>query len=91
MQLIDLEYNNIPYNRLVWACRRGMLELDLLLNKFLKGAYEGLEDADKALFARLLGCQDPELFQWLLGSEVPVDPDLASMVKRIREYARADV
>lgn len=81
--------DNMP--RLAWACRRGMLELDLLLGKFLHGVYPFLAQEEKLIFIRLLNCQDPELFSWLMGKTVPEDPVLATMVTRIREHARSNV
>jgi len=41
-------------NRLRWHCRRGMLELDLLLEGFLDEGYTDLDDDGRRLFARLL-------------------------------------
>jgi len=74
--------------RLRWACRRGMLELDVLLSKFLDQAYPKLTAAEQVLFAKLLSCQDTELFHWFLGQGAPEDPGLASMVDKVRKHAR---
>lgn len=71
-------------SRLTWACRRGMLELDVLLGNFLIKAYPDLVDEDKERFIKLLACSDPELFKWLLGQEMPADPDLRQIVGLIR-------
>lgn len=79
--------NNIAQLR--WACRRGMLELDVLLNHFLDEAYAQIDPQDKHLFVQLLQCTDPELFAWLLGSEIPEDQGLAKIVKMIRQHARS--
>lgn len=74
--------------RLRWQCRRGMLELDVLLGKFLEQAYLNLSEADQTLFVQLLACNDQELFMWLTGKEIPNDPNLLIMVEKIRENAR---
>ena len=76
-------------SRLTWACRRGMLELDVLLGNFLKNAYPDLSDEDKELFVKLLSQPDPDLFRWLLGSEVPQDSGMARMTDAIRRHARS--
>ena len=36
--------------RLRWACRRGMLELDVLFRPFVDEAYDDLSDEDKFIF-----------------------------------------
>lgn len=74
--------------RLRWACRRGMLELDVLLGNFLQNVYLNLSPKDQVLFAQLLDCNDQELFMWLMGKESSNDPNLQKIVDKIREHAR---
>lgn len=74
--------------KLRWACRRGMLELDVLLGNFLEEAYINLSTEDQAVFVKLLDCNDQELFMWLTGKEKSVDPLLMSMVEKIRHHAK---
>ena len=77
--------------RLKWACRRGMLELDVLLGNFLDKAYMGLPDEEKVLFVRLLDAPDPELFNWLMGKDMPLDPETGRIVEIIRHHARSRI
>lgn len=67
-------------SRLKWACRRGMLELDVLFMPFVDEAFEDLSFEDKELFERLLTCDDPDLFAWFMGHQKCEEPDLARMV-----------
>jgi antitoxin CptB len=69
--------------RLKWACRRGMLELDVLFMPFVDEAYEHLDTADRMTFERLLECDDPELFAWFMGHEHCKDEKLSAMVQLI--------
>lgn len=66
-----------------WACRRGMLELDVLLLPFLEQAFDELTDQQKETFERLLTCDDPDLFAWAMGHKHCEDPELAAMVETI--------
>ncbi|MDR8524789.1 MULTISPECIES: FAD assembly factor SdhE [Shewanella] len=70
--------------RVKWACRRGMLELDVLFQPFVEEHYESMSLQDKLIFTRLLECEDPELFAWFMGHEVCQDPDFAEMIIRVR-------
>lgn len=74
--------------RLRWQCRRGMLELDLLLNRFLEIAYADLSDHQRIDFVRLLGYQDQIIYDWLMGQAVPADPTLRDLVASIRAAMR---
>jgi antitoxin CptB len=70
--------------RLRWRCRRGMRELDALLQAFLSDTYSTLSTADKGRFVALLELPDPELSAYLLGRDVPWDPDVERLVASIR-------
>ncbi len=63
--------SELSKKRLAWQCRRGMLELDVLLTRFLDHSYEKLSLADKRCFVDLLTSIDPELYAWLMGQEAP--------------------
>lgn len=52
--------------RLRWQCRRGMLELDLILLAFLEKNYLNLSAADQKLFERLLTYSDQDLYCYLI-------------------------
>ena len=71
---------DVTLPRLLWACRRGMLELDMLFMPFVKEAYSELSEKHKFSFQRLLSCEDPELFAWFMGHEICPDPELAEVV-----------
>ena len=71
------------YSRLKWACRRGMLELDVLFMPFVEEAFDELDDDKKLVFERLLTCDDPDLFAWFMGHQKCDDPELADMVSHI--------
>jgi antitoxin CptB len=70
--------------RLRWQCRRGMLELDLLLNRFLDTGFADLQPPQRATFNRLLAYQDQILYDWLMGHAVPADHAIRDLVARIR-------
>ncbi len=72
-------------NRLFWASRRGMLELDLVLLPFLEKIYPTLDQDDKERYWRLLDSEDQDMFSWFLRRENPDDPDLLRIVQIIRD------
>ncbi|AIN17837.1 TPA: FAD assembly factor SdhE [Yersinia enterocolitica] len=79
--------------RIHWACRRGMRELDISIMPFFEHEYDGLSDNEKQVFIRLLECDDPDLFNWLMNHGEPQDSELRQMVKliQIRNKARGPV
>lgn len=73
---------NVHSKRLKWACRRGMLELDVLLDGYLENYYLADSPELQAQFEGLLTCHDPDLFDWLVKKEPP-DVEFALIVSRI--------
>ena len=84
-----MENDDPDYRRLCWHSRRGMLELDLVLEPFVRHCYPSLPPEDQARYRRLLECDDQDLFAWLLGQGTAEDRDHAHIVARIMEYTRA--
>jgi len=80
--------SNEEINRMRWAARRGMLELDLMLEPFVTGCYAGLDERDRERFQQLMICEDQDLFSWFLGREQPRDEELAVIVSKILEFNR---
>lgn len=70
--------------RLVWDCRRGLKELDVILGPFMDEHYRDLSATDKAIFVRLVACEDMDLFNWFMEQEKPADPELEHMIGLIR-------
>ncbi len=70
--------------RLQWRCRRGMLELDLLLLPFVENVYDSLSAEDKHKFHLLLDLQDQELLECLMLQTPPQDNNLNDIISQIR-------
>jgi antitoxin CptB len=78
-----MEMDSIP-GRLRWQCRRGMLELDLLLNNFVDKKVNSLSEQEKQSFELLLSYPDQTLLDLLLGNSVSSDPSIATLVQQIQ-------
>ena len=74
-------------SRLRWQCRRGMRELDELLQSFLKHGYSLLDADQRETFERLLTTQDNQLLEYFMGRSVPEDTATADVVAKIRHAA----
>jgi len=75
-------------NRMRWASRRGMLELDLVLQPFVTACYADLDECDRRRFQQLMVCEDQDLFAWFLRRQRPEDEELAVIVSKILEFTR---
>jgi antitoxin CptB len=67
-----------------WQCRRGMLELDYVLERYLDRQYAAAGSEEKSHFRALLTAQDPELQVWLLYGVPHPDPAFHALISKIR-------
>lgn len=79
----------IQHSKLRWRCRRGMLELDLLLQGFLDHGYSSLAEQGQEAFQQLLTYPDQDLFEYLMARALPTDKDVADVVNCIRNANHA--
>ena len=71
-------------SKIRWRCRRGMLELDVMLQNFFDQHYLQLTKKQQLAFEKLLQCEDQQLYNWLLKQEQPPDTELLEIIELIR-------
>jgi antitoxin CptB len=71
-------------NRMRWRCRRGMLENDLILARFLDARGSAMSAEDVAALDRLLDLSDGELWDLIAGRAEPEDAMLRPLVSALR-------
>ncbi len=77
--------------RLRWQCRRGMKELEVLIQPFFEQHFLHLDNVQKDDFAELLKASDVELYAWFLGYEQPDSDRLAALIDMIQSAAYSKV
>ena len=53
---------SIEAGRMLWRCRRGLLELDIVLRVFVEQSYASLSEEAAEAFIRLLAYEDNDLW-----------------------------
>ena len=70
--------------RIRWRCRRGMLENDLVLSRFLDASADTLTEGDIANLDELLNMTDNALWDLVSGRTEASHAALAALVARLR-------
>jgi antitoxin CptB len=76
--------DNREYDRLRWHCRRGLLELDILLNRFLDKELLGLSKQELVELDQLLQLQDNDLLDVVLDKAPLQLANLLPILEKIR-------
>ncbi|MGY6275408.1 FAD assembly factor SdhE [Methylomonas sp. MgM2] len=75
----------IDPNKLRWRCRRGTLELDLMLTRYLDQRFPIANETERQGFLDLLELEDSELMAYLMGERAPLSTEIAGLVAEIRK------
>jgi antitoxin CptB len=76
--------------KLLWRCRRGMKELDVLLTRYVEEQYCGAPTAQQEAFRTLLEAPDMVIYGYLLRQHRPPTALLSSLIERITGRAFDD-
>ena len=82
--------DELALKRLRWRCRRGLLENDLVLERFLELYGTRLSQKEVEAFGRLLDYGDKELWDLVSRRSEPADPDLVGVVELLRGCRRGE-
>ncbi len=70
--------------KILWHCRRGMKELEVLLLPYVEHFYDAQTLESQQRFLRLLGFDDASLFAWFMGYESPEDSEILSSIQEVQ-------
>lgn len=70
--------------RIRWRCRRGLLELDIVLGRFVEQYYAGLDRAQQAAFDALLDMPDNTLWDMIAGRRDAPPGEQQALLEKIR-------
>ena len=74
--------NRIELEKLKWKCRRGLLELDIVLDRYLKAGEP--DPGLSAHLSELLDLPDNDLWDIVVGRSEAYQPHLSEVVARLR-------
>ena len=71
--------------RLAWRCRRGLLELDIVLQGFVVSQFAGLTNDELAVLDALLALPDNDFWELLVNENVPIEDVVTKkLIKKIQ-------
>lgn len=71
-------------DRIRWDCRRGMLELDIILARFVEQSFERLTPQEVDVFKGLLTYSDPDLLALIQSSNSGAGDEMSSVLQLLR-------
>lgn len=71
--------------RVRWRCRRGLMELEIILDRFLQAHYATLSAAEHAAFNELLAYQDADLWSLVSGEASEAEEPPNRLIALLRQ------
>ena len=71
--------------RLKWRSRRGLLELDLVFERFWAGPGQEMDEADAAALERLLILPDNDLLDLVMGKRACEEKELLGVLEKLKD------
>lgn len=78
---------SIDAGRMLWRCRRGMLELDIVLRVFVEQCYAQLAEDEAEAFIRLLELEDNDLWDLVTGRMTLDDALQRKVLERLKKQS----
>ena len=69
--------------KILWQCRRGLWELDIILLPFVEKEFTNLNKQDQLLFQQLLKYEDIELFDIFVNKIEPQESQFINLIHLI--------
>lgn len=73
------------FERARWRCRRGLLELDIILQRFMDQHYAQLDQQGLEQFERLLSLPDNDLWDLISAKQINRDSDLQAVLELLQK------
>lgn len=78
------QFDDTAKRRIRFLTRRGLLELDILLQRFMQQGFEQLNDAELAVFVEILDLPDQEFLALVNQAKSDCREDFKPLLAKIR-------
>ncbi|WP_130803399.1 succinate dehydrogenase assembly factor 2 [Acinetobacter ihumii] len=72
--------------KVIYRARRGLKEIDVYFDPYVKNHYLAASAEEKALFAELVDQEDPDLLDWFMEVSEPPKPELKDLILKLKHY-----
>jgi antitoxin CptB len=84
------EEMSLEQRKVIYRARRGLKELDVYFDPYVKDYYLSADVAEQALFAELIEQEDPDLLDWFMEVSEPPQPELRAFINKLKFYVHGE-
>ncbi|MFH7810044.1 MULTISPECIES: succinate dehydrogenase assembly factor 2 [unclassified Acinetobacter] len=80
------EEMSLEERKVIYRARRGLKEIDVYFDPYVKNYYLQADPAEKAMFAALVEQEDPDLLDWFMEVSEPPYPEMKTLIQKLKHY-----
>lgn len=77
---------SLEERKVIYRARRGLKEIDVYFDPYVKNYYLQADPAEKAMFAALVEQEDPDLLDWFMDVSEPPHPEMKTLILKLKHY-----
>ena len=77
------EEMSLEERKVIYRARRGLKEIDVYFDPYVKNYYLQADPAEKAMFAALVEQEDPDLLDWFMEVSEPPRPEMKTLIQKL--------
>ncbi|MDO4222499.1 MAG: succinate dehydrogenase assembly factor 2 [Acinetobacter sp.] len=82
--MTDFEQLTLEQRKTIYRARRGLKELDVYFDPYVKNHYLQADAHEKQLFATLIEQEDPDLLDWFMEVSEPPSQELKQFILKLK-------
>ena len=72
--------------KVIYRARRGLKEIDVYFDPYVKKYYLQADPSERALFTELVDQEDPDLLDWFMEVSEPPRSELRDLITKLKKY-----
>ncbi len=76
--------------KVIYRARRGLKEIDVYFDPYVKQYYMQADEHEKAMFAELVEQEDPDLLDWFMEVSEPPRSELRDFIHKLKNYVHGE-
>jgi len=77
---------SLEERKVIYRARRGLKEIDVYFDPYVKNHYLKADTAEKEVFAELVAQEDPDLLDWFMEVSEPPRPEMKDLIVKLKHY-----
>ena len=77
---------SLEERKVIYRARRGLKEIDVYFDPYVKNYYLNADAAEKEVFAELVAQEDPDLLDWFMEVSEPPRPEMKDLIVKLKHY-----